>query len=80
MKKPELGSRVVTVGPVSIACMAPHSREALDLAMERWEKSIAGRDTPPEDPVYSFAYWLFRWSGIVTGVNLDTPENPFEAL
>lgn len=73
----ELGSRFVSAGPVTIGCMAPDSREALDLAMERWRKHDAAREPKSDDPVYSFAYWLFRWSGIVTGVNLDAPENPW---
>jgi len=72
----KLGSRVVSVGPVYIGCMAKDSREALDLAMERWRKQQA-RIPPTDDPVYQFAYWLLRWSGIVTGVNLDAPENPW---
>ena len=73
----ELGSRFASVGPVTIGCMAKDSRDALDLAMERWRKHAAEREREPDDPVYSFAYWLFRWSGIVTGVNLDAPENPW---
>lgn len=70
----ELGSHVIEVGPVRLSCMAVDSRAALDMAMERWEKSIAGRSIPVEDRAYSFAYWLFRWSGIITGVDLNAPE------
>lgn len=70
---------MVQVGQVSIACMAPDSRDALDLAMERWAKHLEGRqDNLPKDDVYSFAYWLFRWSGIVTGVDLNAPESPLK--
>lgn len=75
----DLGSRVLEVAPeIGIACMAKDSRSALDLAMERWRLQSA-RIPVPDDPVYSFAYWLFRWSGLVTGVNLNAPENPFDS-
>ena len=75
----DLGSRVVDVTPeIGLACMARDSRAALDLAMARWRSHPrnAGEHVP-DDPIYSFAYWLFRWSGIVTGVNLDAPEHPW---
>lgn len=35
----------------------------MDYALEEWEKTIQGRDV--EDKVYSFAYWFFRWSGLI---------------
>jgi hypothetical protein len=73
----QLGSHFVAAGPVIVGCMAKDSREALELAMERWSKHHAAREPKPDDLVYSFAYWLFRWSGIVTSVDLNAPENPW---
>lgn len=59
------GSRIVHAGPISIGCMAPEARELMDLALKEWRKHCEGRTRQPDDPVYSFAYWLFRWSGLV---------------
>lgn len=74
------GSRFVEAGPVLIGTMSLEARDALDLAMARWGVNLQKMQASgfePTDIVYSFAYWLFRWSGIVTGVNLDAPENPW---
>lgn len=67
----DLGNSIVRhVGRVSIACMAPEARELLDRAMAAWAEFDAQRDPKPRDPVYAFAYWLFRWSGLIP---LPTP-------
>lgn len=61
--------------------MAPDSRDAMELALERWRKHVAEMQQRTgyvsDDPVYGFAYWLFRWSGIVAAVDLKAAENPF---
>lgn len=61
-------SRVLTVGNVSIGCMLPEARELLDVAMERYKEHRANVEKSgyvSDDQVYSFAYWLFRWSGLI---------------
>src|SRR5690348_8327999 len=64
------GSSFVQVGTVLIGCMDPDYRATLDEAMEEWRAHLASRERDgfpmPEDHVYAFAYWLFRWSGLVT--------------
>ena len=71
----EGGSRVIYHGPIRIACMAPEARECLDVAIEQWNAHLAQRSRPPEDPVYSFAYWLLRYSGLVVPAVPATPES-----
>jgi hypothetical protein len=74
------GSRFVSIGAVAIAAMGPDARDAMDLAIARFDAHLdrlREGGMQPTDRVYSFAYWLFRWSGIVTGVNLKAPENPW---
>lgn len=61
------------VGAIMITCMDPTARDVMDRAVEEWRALDAVRDSKPTDPVYSFAYWLFRWSGLIR------PENPAEA-
>lgn len=45
----------------------------MERALEMWAESLALRERQglpaPQDHVYAFAYWLFRWSGL-----LDIPE------
>lgn len=53
---------------IILGCMKQEAREDMEKALEEWSKHVKDRkenSLPPEDPVYSFAYWLFRWSGIV---------------
>lgn len=55
-------------GPVTIMYMAPEARDLMDHALSEYEKHVAKiKETLPdhEGSVYSFAYWLFRWSGLV---------------
>jgi len=63
------GSRVVSVNQhIQIGCMSVEARELLDIAIEKWQEHVAGiKEWKPdyEESVYSFAYWLFRWSGLV---------------
>jgi len=56
------------VGPITLSCMAPEARDLMDRALEEYEKHCANvREWKPghRGSVYSFAYWLFRWSGLV---------------
>ncbi len=62
--------RIVEAGNVSIGCMDPKARDLLDRAMEEWEKHKEGLPKelggkPYRPGVYAFAYWLFRWRGLV---------------
>jgi len=65
----EGGSRIIDVGPIRLACMDPGARDCLDQAIEQWNAHLETRRQqgiePPDDPVYAFAYWLMRWSGLV---------------
>lgn len=58
-----------SAGPgVTFSFMRPEHREALADAMAGWEEHLADRDRlglAPKDPVYAFAYWLLRYSGLV---------------
>ena len=59
----------VTTGAVTLSCMEPTARDVMELALTGWAEHLPkmretlGRD--PDDVVRSFAYWLFRWSGLV---------------
>lgn len=60
------GSLETKIGPVLLTCFAPDAREAMDEALRRWREFRAGYAKAPEDEVYSFAYWLFRHSGLLS--------------
>ena len=77
------GSRVVTVGPVTLACTRPEASDLLDRAVQAWK-----RDHPGQDPCdaltdangrpftpYRTLYWLCRWSGIFSYTD-TTPAPP----
>lgn len=48
---------------ISIGFLNSEVRDIMDYTLAEWEKTIKGREV--EDRAYSFAYWLFRWSGLV---------------
>ncbi len=54
---------------ITLNCMAPNARSLMDEALEKYQEHIDEiRKWKPghQESVYSFAYWLFRWSGLVT--------------
>lgn len=56
------------IGPVTLMCMASEARDVMEIALKEYEKHCASiREWKPghRGSVYSFAYWLFRWSGLV---------------
>lgn len=56
------------VGPVTLGCMDPDARDLMDRALKEFEKHTAEmREMKPgyRQSVYGFAYWLFRWSGLI---------------
>jgi hypothetical protein len=69
------GSRESTPVPgVTLCCISPEARNLLDRMMEAWEKHAAtmpesltcGEETwDPRESIYSFAYWLVRYSGLI---------------
>lgn len=67
----EQGHQVKKVSQnISIGFMLPEARDIMDEALEEWEKfkeETRGHypDFATENEVYSFAYWLFRWSGLI---------------
>jgi hypothetical protein len=53
---------------VVLACMDPAARDVMEEALMRYEahvKSIRTWKKGHRGSVYSFAYWLFRYSGLV---------------
>lgn len=53
---------------VSLACMSTKARDLMDQALDGYEAHCKRmREWKPKhrSTIYSFAYWLFRWSGIV---------------
>jgi hypothetical protein len=62
----EAGTIIRRVGPVAIMCMDPDARDALDEAVEAYGtfKGLT-HDEIIDTGIYSFAYWLFRYSGLV---------------
>ena len=68
------GTREVRVGPVVLRCMSAEARDLMDRALAGYaafksvsEDRLVGNHVG--DPsVCSFAYWLFRYSGLVRGV------------
>jgi hypothetical protein len=72
-----LSTQTRQIGSITLCCMAPDYRDCLDAAMDGWmkhkaklPKKVMGKHYRPG--VYAFAYWLIRWSGLVTPCN----ENP----
>ena len=63
-------SRTLRAGAVAISCMAPEARDCLDAVMEQWREHWAripeSHRMPDPAAVYGFAYWLLRYSGLVT--------------
>ena len=60
--------RVDRVGPIQIGCMDLDARNLMDRALKEYDEHVEGiKKYKPdhEGSVYSFAYWLFRWSGLV---------------
>lgn len=56
------------VGPVTLACMDADARNLMDKALTQYQEHFRGvrKMFPKKRPnVYSFAYWLFRWSGLI---------------
>jgi hypothetical protein len=52
---------------ITLTCFNPEYRDAMEKALEGWCDHLVKleRIKPPGDPVYSFAYWLFRYSGLI---------------
>lgn len=62
----ENGTRILrSIAGVSIAAMSPDAHELLETALEDWSEHK--RELPAEnrESVFSFAYWLFRYSGLI---------------
>ena len=67
-----IGTEVRTPVPgITLCCMKSEYRDCLDRAMDEWEKHkqnlpkmMGGKKYVPG--IYAFAYWLIRYSGIVT--------------
>ena len=56
------------VGPVTLMCMAPEARGLMELALKQYRehrKNVRKIFPKDRESVYSFAYWLFRWSGLI---------------
>jgi hypothetical protein len=65
------GSLERRCGPVVLCCMAPEARELLETAISKYAEfrkidrdSLVG-EQPGKPSVYGFAYWLFRYSGLI---------------
>lgn len=60
------GNEVMQIYPgISMMRFTSEYRKALDKAIEKWEEYKKSLPFPPKDEVYSFAYWLFRYSGLI---------------
>ena len=59
-----------TIIPVTdgIFIMRFEYREEMDKALAQWEEHKKSLPIPPKDEVYSFAYWLYRYSGLIQPV------------
>lgn len=58
-----------TIIPITegVSMMRFEYRDFMDKALELWEKNKkeVEKIAKIQDPVYSFAYWLFRYSGLI---------------
>jgi hypothetical protein len=43
----------------------PEYREAMETALEEYEKFLLKLPIKPMNKLYLFAYWLFRYSGLI---------------
>lgn len=54
---------------ITLGCISLEASDFLDRAMTEWHKHMKSiKETNPnwEESVYGFAYWLARWSGLIT--------------
>ena len=68
------GSTFKQVGTITLSCMSAEALDLLDTIMEDWEKHNIERlklFPGKRASIYSFAYWLVRWSGLVRPNNID---------
>jgi hypothetical protein len=69
--KLENGYRIKPVTPaIAIGYMLPGAHDLMDQALKQWEehkKQVQEMTNGeyPKDEVCHFAYWLFRWSGLI---------------
>jgi hypothetical protein len=61
------GNTIIHIAP-GISMMRFEYREAMDKTLEQWEEHKKSLPIPPKDEVYSFAYWLYRYSGLIKPV------------
>lgn len=62
----------MTKEKILLTCMGPGERDVMDEALERYAahvKSIRTWKPHHRGSVYSFAYWLFRYSGLVMPIH-----------
>lgn len=48
-----------------VAMMCFKYRYEMEEALSQWEEHKKALPIPPENEIYSFAYWLYRYSGLV---------------
>ncbi len=54
---------------ISMMHFNPAYRKAMETALEEYEKFKDKMPILPKDEKYSFAYWLFRYSGLIKPVD-----------
>jgi hypothetical protein len=69
---------------VAVCCMSTEARDLFDEIMEAWDEHKAklpesltcGDETwDPRESVYSFAYWLVRYSGLIQPASSPSAAN-----
>jgi len=61
------GNTIIPIVP-GINMMRFEYRYEMDKALAQWEEHKKTLPIPPKDEVYSFAYWLYRYSGLIKPV------------
>lgn len=60
------GSRTHKINDyITTIAISPEARDLLDMAIEQWDEHKKALPPDCQESVYSFAYWLIRYSGLV---------------
>lgn len=54
---------------ITMMQFTPDYRDTMDKALEQYDEFKKEMKVQPTDQVYSFAYWLFRYSGLIRPSN-----------
>ena len=74
------GTRTVNISPnIKLVSISPEAHNLLELALDGWDEHRQGLPQEYQNSVYSFAYWLFRYSGLVEPASPQPAQSPLDS-